>query len=572
MTSRESVTVRLDCTRPATHLVRVTQTFPATNDATREFRMAAWVPGSYKIRDFGRHVQDLTTATGRVKQTGKDAWTVSGCRGKQVELTYDVYCRDLTVDTSHVTADHAHVFPATVVLYDNDSRMRPYAVDVKLPRGWSLWSGLETAEGSGKLATASNYDHLIDCPIEAGPARDYDVQTFTVRKRRHRIVTWRPPADFDAVRVTRDVRAIVEATARLWGGLPYDHYTFISHVAADHGGGLEHRNSTVLGVAPEHLVNDKLLKTRFYPLVAHEFFHTWNVKRILPAAFQPYDLQREVYTDLLWLFEGFTTYYELPLLARAGVVAEEDVGTIAAEMLKFYEMAIGRHRRSVSEASRLTWSLLYQPHEHNVNRNVSYYTKGLFVGLCLDWHLRTNGVSDGLDTVMRYLWKHHAEAGVAEDGFAAIVAAATGVDVAAKLRSWTEGTSELPIDKAFRDLGFKVTREFADPERKLGLGVHFKEGDRALIERIPETSPAAGVLQPADEVVAVNSYQWNAKRFAQVVAHKEAGDSVPVAFFREGRLREADVPLTELTKDKISVKVRKGDAAATRRRRAWLGL
>ncbi len=568
------VQVTYDLREPATHLVRVTQRFPPSDDAQRTFRMAAWVPGSYKIRDFGRHVQDLAATvdgkTARVRQTGKDAWTVQATAGKTVEVTFDAYCRELTVDTSHVTSDHAHVFPATTTLYDDASRRLPHKVTVRKPRGWTVWSGLETKAFDGTLEDADDYDHLIDCSIEAGPAADYWQETFTVRNKKHRIVYWHTPDDAQKERLVKGIRAIVQTTSDLFGGLPYEHYTFLGHVAMEHGGGLEHRNSTVLGIDPLDLQVEEKIATRHLPLVAHEFFHTWNVKRILPKAFQPYDLQREVYTDLLWLFEGFTTYYELPLLKRAGVVDDQQFGKFAAELLKFYEMAVGRKRRSVAEASRLTWSLLYQPHEHNINRNVSYYTKGMWVGLCLDWHLRMNGVTDGLDRVMRYLWANHQDEGVGETDMPAIVEAATGVNVRSKLNGWVNGTTELPIVRAFKDLGWDVSHEHPDKEKPHGLGVHFKPGT-AIIDRIPEDGPAFRVLQPEDELVAVEGYKWNGKRFGDLAGTKSRGDTVAVTVFREGRLRSFDVPLREMPKDKITIKPRKGDAAATRRRNAWLG-
>lgn len=564
----------MDVTRPGTHLVDVTQTFPATDDAKRTFRMAAWVPGSYKIRDFGRHVQDISAEVDgkarRVEQTGKDAWTVAGTAGRSVTLHFRVYCRELTVDTSHVTNDHAHLFPATIALYDEASRTLPHKVEVPRPDGWRIYSGLETKAHDGRLRIAEDYDHLIDCPIEVGPPADYHVDSFSLRNKAHRIVIWKPPAGMDGERIRKDIRAVVDETCRLFGGAPYDHYTFLGHVAIDHGGGLEHRNSTVLGIDPLQLVSDEKIETRLLPLVCHEFFHTWNVKRILPKVFQPYDLQRESYTGLLWLFEGFTTYYELPILARAGVVDKKNWGKLAADMLKFYEMALGRNHRSVADCSRLTWTLLYQVNEHNINRNVSYYTKGLWIGLCLDAELRKRGVTDGLDLVMQKLWKDHADDGLDEDAFPALVEAATGQDVAALLRRWVDGTTELPIDRSLRLLGWDVKREHEDPEKPLGLGVHFKAGT-SVIERIPEDSPAWHVLQPDDEIVAVDGYKWKPDRFSEWANTRSAESKVDIAAFREGRLREMAVPLRTLPKEKVTITPRKGDAAATRRRRAWLG-
>ncbi len=573
------MTVRLtfDVTDPGTHLVKVSQTIPAAGDEPRTLRMAAWVPGSYKIRDYGRHVQDIEAFVDgkqkRVEQVGKDAWTVAGSTGKEVELRYSVYGRDLGVHGNHVTNDHAHLFPAALALWDEHTRSLPHAVTIKSPRGWTTWCGLESEAFDGKLRPAVDYDHLVDCPIEVGPPADYTVLAWTTRRKKHRAVFWHAPKDMDEARIKKDMRAVVEETAKLFGGLPYEHYTFISHVAADHGGGLEHRNSTVLGLDPMSLVVDAKIQTKFLPLVSHEFFHTWNVKRILPEAFQPYDMQAEQYTGLLWLFEGFTTYYEMPLLARAGVVDEESFGKIAAEMLKYYEMALGRNRRPVSDCSRLTWSLLYQAHEHNINRNVSYYSKGMWIGLCLDWHLRTHGVKDGLDVVMRHLWSEYGAKGrgVPEDGMAAIIKDATGIDVGALLGRWVNGTSELPIDKALRELGFEVERKMDDDKAPAGLGVMFKSGNGAVIERIPEDSPCHSVLQPDDELIAVEGYKWSAERFKDWANARGTDGKVQLALFREGRLRELQVPLREKAKDTIVIKVHKGDAAATRRRKAWLG-
>ncbi len=585
------VQVTFDCTRPATHLVRVTQRFPAAPGNPRSLRMPAWVPGSYKIRDHGRHVQDLEARIdgelAHVDQVGKDEWRIAGADGKAVEVAFDVYSRELTVDTSHVTADHAHLFPATLMLYDAHSRNLPHKVNLKLPKGWHVWTGLQHSPRDAALDVAADFDHLIDCPIECGPPEDYHVGHLTVRGVQHRHVVWRPPTRVDWKKIERDMARVCSEIAKVWGDLPYKHYTFLTHVAADYGGGLEHRNSTVLGADPGHFQNAEKIETRYLPLVAHEFFHTWNVKRILPAAFQPYDLQTEVYTDLLWLFEGFTSYYELPTLFRAKVVGEESFAKMVGEDLEMYAKALGRKRTSVAKASRLTWTLLYQPHEHNVNRNVSYYTKGMWVGLCLDAELRKRGVQAGLDAVMRHLWRKHGRTGmgVTEEAFPdiveqAVVAALGGHDNARtkaatrdlrrKLEGWIHGTDELPIEQALKTLGWDLKTEWKDPKRNKGLGIEFKPGTNQ-VARIWEDVPAFHVLQPDDDIVAAAGYKWKAEAFLDQVAALKPDDPVEVHVFREGRLRALQVPLVELRKDKFTVTKRKGNAAATRRRTEWLG-
>ena len=573
--SSAPVEVTFDVREPETHLVRVTQVFPPAPGRTRTFRMPAWVPGSYKIRDFGRHVQDLSARVAgrpaKVRQPTKDAWTVEGSHERPVELSFAVYCRELTVDTSHVTADHAHLFPATMVMYDAASRHRPHRVRLQKPRGWSHWTGLETDALDGTLEVAADYDHLIDCPIECGPPGSYHVAAFQAAGRTHRHVVFNPPGNVDWRRIQRDMAKVCAQTVKVWGEAPYRHYTFLTHVAAEYGGGLEHRNSTVLGADPAHLQNDEKVQTRFLPLVAHEFFHTWNVKRILPAAFQPYDLQQEVYTDLLWLFEGFTSYYEIPILARAGVVREDPWSTMVGEFLEMYHKAGGRRRISVSQASRLTWTLLYQPHEHNVNRNVSYYTKGMWVGLCLDAELRRRGVRDGLDTVMRHVWRKHGRTGVGmtDDAFPDLVEQATGHDLRALLRAWTHGTAELPLERALRQMGWDLKQDWKDAKKNKGLGLEFRPGSHT-IARIWEDMPAWRVLQPDDEIVAAAGYRYKQDHFHDQVANHKPGQPVEVAVFREGRLRTFQVPIVELPKDKFALMRRKGPEAK-KARAAWLG-
>lgn len=588
------VRVVFDVRSPETHLVRVRLHLPAVDSPTRELRMPAWVPGSYKIRDFGRHVQDFSATVSGKKaawsQPTKDMWVVAGTKGHAVDVEYSVYCRELTVDTSHVTADHAHLFPATLVMYDAASRDVPHDVKCLAPSGWKLWSGLESRGWTGQLETAANYDHLIDCPIELGPPADYRVSTFLVRGRKHRLVIWKPP-QADWKRITRDVAAICKATIGVWQSVPYEHYTFLGHVAADHGGGLEHRNSTVLGIDPMHLVAEEKMTSRFYPLVAHEFFHTWNVKRILPAAFQPYPLQTETYTDLLWLFEGFTSYYEIPILHRAGVVTKEQWAKIVGDDLEMYHKANGRRKITVSQASRLTWTLLYQPHEHNVNRNVSYYAKGMWVGLCLDAELRRRGVADGLDQVMRHMWRKHGATGigVTDDGFADIVEQAVEEAFApakpgakrskrqaqavrglrGKIKRWTHGTDELPLVQAFHTLGWKLTVDWKDAKRNKGLGVEFKPGGNT-IARIWDDRAAYQVLQPDDDILAAFGYKWSPEKFSEQAATLEVGTSAPIAVFREGRLRTFDVPLSEMPKDKF-VLMPEPSARAKKAARSWLG-
>lgn len=592
-----SVEATLSCPNPDNHLVEVTLRIPALSEPSdRTLVMPKWIPGSYKIRDFGRHVQDLSVAApGRtlpVQRTRTDGWTFHDPATGPLTVTYRVYCRDLTVDTSHVTATHLYVHGVTTFLYDDALRGMPWRVSVKVPKGWGIWAGLPS-EGDHKgkpvggawppelngaaVFLADDYDHLVDCPIEAGVG--HHVERFRAAGKAHRLVVWNPPRDVDWQKVTHDLANLVEEAAAVFGGLPYKDYTFIAHVAKGHGGGLEHKNSTVLGVDPLHLTDPKLYESRWLPLCAHEFFHVWNVRRIQPAAFRPFDYQQEVLTGLLWLFEGGTSYMEVPLLLRAKLGKPESAYEVLADMIKYTEMSEGRHRLSVADASRLTWTKLYQRHESNINTNVSYYSKGAVVCFCLDAHLREHGKN--IDQVFQYLAENHGEGqrGVPEGGVPDIVKAATGLDVRRLINAWVEHPGELPVERACRTLGLKIERKHTDAEAKLGLGIQL-DGDGMKVTSIPDRwkdgvkkGSVPGVphpLDPGDEIVAVDGWKVTEKDLGKFVNAKKDGEEISVTIFRDGRLRSVAVPVREKNPDKIAVvEDKKADAAAKRRRSLW---
>ncbi|MBW3582824.1 MAG: PDZ domain-containing protein [Euryarchaeota archaeon] len=597
--ARVDATVR--CPAPDSHLVEVTLVLPALPEATeRTLVMPKWIPGSYKIRDFGRHVQDLevTNAAGNrlvVTRTRTDGWTFRDPGEGRLTVFYRVYCRDLTVDTSHVTDSHLYIHGTTCFLYDEACRGLPWRLTVETPRGWGIWSGLpqeggrkgEKARGIPKDKTgravfvADGYDHLVDCPVEAGPG--HHVSKFRAGGKHHRLVVWNAPLDVPWDQVTDDLTLLIEETGALFDGLPYDHYTFIVHVAKGHGGGLEHANSTVLGVDPLHLTDKKQYETRFLPLCAHEFFHTWNVKRIRPSAFIPYDYQTEVMTKLLWLFEGFTSYYEVPLLLRSGIIDEENAYEVLAELIKYMELVPGRHKLPVSDSSRLTWVKLYQRHESNINTNVSYYSKGAVLGFVLDAHLRERGKS--LDTVMRHLWRHYGkkDKGVDEDALPEIIKAATGIDLGKKLHKWADLAGDLPVDRACRLLGLDIKREHSDDKATLGLGVQLAESElkvTAVPDRWdtpggkpshPHDVPRPHPIDPDDELIAIDGWKVTGKDLGKHLNNgREAGDLVQVTLFRDGRIRNVDVPLVEKEPDKTKIgENKKATAAAKRRRGQW---
>jgi predicted metalloprotease with PDZ domain len=577
---------RVRCTQPESHTIEVELTLPALAAARhRELMMPRWIPGSYTLRDYARfvHSLEITTKQGRKIPTTRpatDRWRLRDPATGPLTVRYKVYCRDLTVNHSHVTSTHLYLHGVTVFLWDEDTRERPWRMHLEVPRNWKIWTGLPEhparkgtrppeLKGSAHFA-ARDYDHLVDCPIEAGDA--HHEERFTAAGKPHRLITWNPGEGIDWKRITKDITRIIEEACTVFDGPPYKDYTFILHLARDHGGGLEHDNSTVLGADPLALTEDKAYHTRFLPLVAHEYFHVWNVRRNKPSVLERIDYQRECPTGLLWFFEGGTTYYEFPLMLRAGI-KKEHVYEVLTEIIKAVEYTPGRHRLSVTDASRLSWTKLYKQHESNPNTNISYYSKGALVCLMLDAHLRENGAT--LDQVMRHIWLEYGKKGrgIEEGSLPRHVQDATGVDVSRQLRAWLEKPGDLPLDKALASLGLKLERKHSDKNKKQGLGVILDE-DNLKVLAVPERDlpkdPTPSLLDPGDEILAVDGWKVTAKNLARHLNPAEKRDTAEIAIFRDGRLVTLDVPLVEKNPDNYTLKEDKdAPADAKRRRAAW---
>ena len=312
---------------------------------------------------------------------------------------------------------------------------------------------------------AANYDELIDCPVEMG---DFQVGRFSVLDTPHEIVITGRVPKLDMARMTADLAQVCETQVRMFEPrshkTPFDRYTFLTMALGDGYGGLEHRSSTALVTKREGLPFVGMTETteayrNFLGLASHEYFHSWNIKRIKPAAFVPYDLSRENHTRLLWAFEGFTSYYDDLLLTRAGLLTEAQYLTGLAKTMTTVTQRSSRLKQSVADSSFDAWIKYYRQDENAPNSVVSYYQKGSLVGLAIDLSIRarTKG-KRSLDDVMRLLWKQWKTAGpnyagVAEDQIGDAVEQATGVSLTREIAEWTEGTRDPDYESLFAPFG-----------------------------------------------------------------------------------------------------------------------
>jgi predicted metalloprotease with PDZ domain len=579
----EAVHYRVSMSRPHSHLFEVEATFPAGTEVL-EAVLPVWTPGSYLVREYARHLQDVT-AQGPggeplpLQRTDKRTFRVRA-GGQAATLRYRVYANELTVRTSHLDGSHGYFNGATLFLYTEATRRHEHRVTVVAPEGWRTFCALER---KGDTFLASDYDELVDSPFEVGP---HTPLSFTAAGVPHEVIVWGDTLS-DPDKLTGDLQRICEAEARLFGGLPLKRYLFLVYLSDKGRGGLEHMASTAL-VFPRATLQSGRGWEDFLTLAAHEYFHLWNVKRIKPRALVPFDYAQENYTTLLWAFEGMTSYYDNLFVRRAGLMSASRYLTRLGEALTTLHGTPGRRVQTLADASLMSWIKHYRPDENSINSAISYYLKGEVVCALLDLEIRrATADAKGLDDVMRLLWQRHGDgSGVPEDGVEATVREVAGKDLTPFFDRAVRSTEELDysaLSHVGLEVGFRVRESAADkggtpPPRKggdvkprgwLGLGLR----GSATVGMVTEGSPAmeAG-LYPEDEVVALDGYKVDGAGLLSRCEDKRPGESVRVTVFRRDKLMEIPVVLGLKPADAVYLtRVDKPTEAQKAAFQAWLG-
>lgn len=463
---------------------------PAKN---QRVSLPVWIPGSYLVREFSQHLQNLQAwQDGQpvaIKQLDKHQWQANAVAGKPLELQYEVYAFDASVRTAFLDSTRGFFNATSLCLRVAGQEDSAHALEIvagAATEGWNLVTGLPAhsvnAAGFGHYR-AADYDELADCPVEMG--RFWNGQ-FTAGGVEHRFVISGAGAWLDGERLIEDTRRICEAQIAFWhgdGAPPFSSYVFMLHASADGYGGLEHRNSTALicqradlpRLRPSTSDKPAALKatdgyTTLLGLISHEYFHTWNVKRLRPVEFKRYDYAAENYTELLWFFEGFTSYYDDLILRRAGLIDDTAYLQLVAKTINQVQQTPGRHVQSVAQASFDAWVKYYRMHENTPNATVSYYTKGSLVALCLDLTLRAEGHTT-LDHVMRELWRRCQGGPMRQTDLLRTLKQLGKRSFDGEIAAWVHSTADLPLMGLLQGQGAKVTYDKAPLAQQLGLRV-----------------------------------------------------------------------------------------------------
>jgi predicted metalloprotease with PDZ domain len=486
---------RVECADRNAHLFAITLRI-ARPDAGQRVSLPVWIPGSYLVREFSKNLQQLQASQGRrklaVQQLDKHSWQVDCAKDKPLELRYQVCAYDNSVRTAWLDSARAFFNGTSLCLRVEGQADGPHAIEIVAPaplpdeERWSCATALKPVKadrhGFGSYL-AADYDELADSPVEMGAFWSAEFEAGGVP---HRFVVAGAPPSFDGERLIADTRAICETQMRFWHGAkvgkrgapkpPHDRYVFMLNAVDDGYGGLEHRHSTALICTRRDLPQLGLKKqgdgyTTLLGLISHEYFHTWNVKRLRPAEFERYDYGQENYTQLLWLFEGFTSYYDDLLLRRAGLLDDAGYLRLVNKTANQVLQAPGRHVQSVAQASFDAWVKYYRQDEQTANTTISYYTKGALVALCFDLTLRAEGAGGSLDDVMRLMWKRSGGGPVAEADFAAALEAVGGRSFSDEIARWVHSTEELPLAELLGKHGVAVNQDPSQRAQELGLRV-----------------------------------------------------------------------------------------------------
>jgi len=586
--------------QPEAHLYRVSCTVAEPDPSGQEFALPAWIPGSYMIREFARHVVSIRAESrGKplaIEKLDKHTWRAQPAAGP-VTVICEIYARDLSVRGAYLDARQAFFNGACVFLRVRGQESAPCELEIVRPsgaryRGWRLATAMTVSgaklHGFG-LYRAGDYDELIDHPVAMG---DLALASFRACGVTHEVaITGRHSADM--ARLTRDLKRLCEHHIRFFGEpAPMKRYVFLVTALGEGYGGLEHRASTALQCSRDDLprrgeaqVNERY--RTFLGLASHEYFHTWNVKRIKPAAFTPYDLDREGYTTLLWAFEGVTSYYDDLALVRSGLIGTKDYLELLGRSVTTYLRAPGRRKQSLAESSFDAWIKYYRPDENSPNATVSYYGKGSLVALCLDLLIRdkTRG-KKSLDDVMRALWIGHGLTGIGveEDGIERLAEEVTGLELRKTFDEWLRSTRELPLRDLLAEHGVEMALRPAESSSDKGgraasskdpgglamLGAGARaSGEEAVVTHVLEGGAAqeAG-LAAGDAIVAVDGLRPGRGGLDAAFARRKAGDTIAIHAFRRDELLEFRVRLMAAPADTCVLTELTG--ASARRLERWL--
>ncbi|MBD2356772.1 M61 family metallopeptidase [Tolypothrix sp. FACHB-123] len=532
---------------PETHLFEVTLQLVDYPAATVDLKFPVWTPGSYLVREYAKNIQDFTAfADGKPLhwwKKSKNHWQVDKGNVSQITVSYRVFANDLSVRTNHLDISHGYFNGAALFFRLPDWEQQPISVTIVPPHPqWQVTTALPADKQEENTFYAADFDTLVDSPFEIG---SHNLYQFDVLGKPHELAIW-GQGNIHPQSAIADIQKIIEVEAQMFGGLPYDRYVFLLHLFHQAYGGLEHKNSCSL-IYQRFGFRHQDKYERFMQLVAHEFFHLWNVKRIRPQALEVFDYDQENYTPSLWFCEGTTSHYDLLIPLWAGIYDSKSYLNHLSKEISRFLTTPGRKVQPLAESSFDAWIKLYRPDANSANSQISYYLKGAMVSLLLDLLIRAKHRNQrSLNDVMRQMWQQFgkAEIGFTPEQLQAVIESVAGMNLSDFFQRYLHGTEELPFNEYLAPFGLQLLGD-ADEEPFLGMKVATEHG-RETIKFVETGSPAqkAGI-DPGDELLAINGIKVTANNLSDRLKDFQPKDTIQVTVFHQDLLRSVNVTLAE---------------------------
>ena len=557
----QNITYNLSMPNPETHYFNVEMLLQDFNEEEIVVSLPVWAPGSYLVREFAKNVNlvkayDDNGNELRVDKIRKNKWKIDKSDAKSVKVLYEYYAFELTVRTSFLDKTHGYINGTNVFMYPESLNGKDYkglkgVLNIQLPEIFSNVSTImknnpEGMANDSKIQSFvfSNYDELGDSPIEIGNHEEFSFMAAGVN---HRVAMY-GPGNYDVEKLKIDMAKVIESTTKVYGQNPNDEYLFIIHNTKVGSGGLEHLSSTTLNVNRWTYQGTDYLK--FLSLVAHEYFHLWHVKRLRPDVLGPFDYDNENYTDLLWVMEGFTSYYDELILRRAGFYSEEAYVRQLINTLNFVENNPGTRVQPVAHASFDAWIKAYRPDENSRNTTISYYSKGHLIAAAIDVLIieKFKG-KKSLDDFLQFMYnKYFVEdnRGFSSEEFKSDLEGFTKMNLDKFFNDYVYGTVPLNFSEIFSKIGFKINES---NRRSLTFGVSTADENGKLMVRnvIVNSAAEKSGLSPNDEIIAFNGFRVNNRTFSSFMNGLNKEEEFVLIISRDDQLMVINGKMEEST-------------------------
>ncbi len=556
------LTYHLSMPQPNSHYFAVKIDVQENTAAAQEFKLPVWTPGSYLVREFSKNLNQVRAidAQGKeltVKKKAKNAWEVQCNGAASYTVFYEVYAFELSVRTPYLDNTHGFVAGAGVFMYTEETRNQlgvlkiyPHASFKKVST--ALAPADFKSEPGCQSFVFKDYDQLVDSPIEIGNQQEFSFMAAGVR---HRVAMY-GEANYNIAELQRDMAKVVESATAVFGSNPNQDYLFIVHNVTDGQGGLEHLNSCVLSVSRWTYTGSNYLG--FINLVAHEYFHLWNVKRIRPIELGPFNYDQECYTSLLWVMEGITSYYDELLLLRAGFYTKADFLNKLQSQINYVEGSPGSRVQPVAHASFDAWIKAYRPNENSSNTTMTYYSRGAVIGAVLDAYLiqRSKG-KQSLDGFMQLLYQKYAldlKRGFSETEFEQELSNYCGEDMHAFFTQYVNGTAIIPYQKYFEPMGLKVTDQTST---LTNFGAALEPGEVLKVRTVRSGSAAEDAgISVGDEILACDGFRIDKAGLENKYNNLQPGVSMELLLARDGKLFSTKCVMKTYAKPQFSLQIK----------------